>query len=180
MNAKIKALIILTIVCIFLGIIFALLPSENSHPDNRAQRNTNDAPVMITDIPVGEIQALAVTNSHGSYGIINSPNEITVVSDLDGVFSTQEMRALIYLAAHLPGIRRLDSFSLPDAADIENSLSRFTLILTGGHENNFAILRESPVSDEYLLFFEEQQSTFLISRSSAELFLRNPEDFLLP
>ena len=180
MKAKIRALIIIFIFCIFFAVTFVLLPSGRQVPGNRTTRDPNDTALMITDIPVSEIQALALSNSYGSFGIINNPAGIAAVSNLAGTFNIQEMRALVYMAGHLPGLRRLDNFSLPDAAYIANSLARFTLILAGGHENNFAILQKSPVSDDYLLFFEEQQSVFLISRSNAELFLRSPEDFLVP
>ena len=174
MKAKLRALFVLLALCIFFALNLALLPSERPVP---AALVTG---IMITNIPVSEVFALAITNSYGLFGILNSPEGITVLADLDGNFNAQEMRALIYLTANLPGLRRLDNFSPPEADGIANSLARFTLILNGGMESNFTILQQSPVSDDYLLFFEEQGSLFLISRSTAEWFLRDPEDYLVP
>ena len=179
MKAKIKALVTLLVLCVFLALTFALLPPGANAPERPGSASagpTESAAFPLTNIPVSEIQALAISNIHGSYGIINSPDGITAVSDTGVNFSVQEMRALVYLAGHLTATRHLDTF-LPKAEDIANSLARFTLILSGGRENNFAILRKSPVSDEYLLFFEEQQSVFLVSAADAEWFLRSAAEF---
>ena len=176
MKAKIRAMIVLFVLCIFFTVTFALLPS-GSQAAGRAARVAGDAALMITNIHVADIQAIAIANTYGLIGIINNPTGITVVSHLDGDFNAQHMRALVYFSGNLPGIRRLDNFPIPDAEEIENSLARFSLILTGGHEYNFAILRQSHISDDYFLFFEEQLSTFLISQSTAEWFLRDPESF---
>jgi hypothetical protein len=86
------------------------------------------------------------------------------------------MRAFVYLACNLTGTRRLDT--PPEAGDLANHLAIFTLIMTGGREYGFALLRKSPVSDDYLLFSEEHQAIFLISESHAQWFLRSAKDFL--
>ena len=179
MKAKLRAFFVLFVLCMFLAASFALLPSGRPVPAAAAKAGQEDAAIMVTNIHVGDVYALALTNRQGYFGIINNPEELTVISDLDGIFNIQEMRVLIYLSANLPALRSLDNFSLPTEEDIENSLARFTLILSGGFENNFAILQQSPVSDDYLLFFTEQQSMYLISPSTAEWFLRNPEDYIM-
>jgi hypothetical protein len=175
-----RALVILFILCVFLTAAFILIPSEKAggNAQGNAASGSAESTVPITDIPVSGIQALAITNAHGSYGIINSPDGISAVSDKSGNFSVKEMRALVFAAAHLRAMRRLDNYSPPQAEDIEKSSARFTLILSDGRENNFAILQKSPVSDGYLLYFEEQKAVFLISQSNAEWFLRSAEELL--
>ena len=179
MKTKLRALFVLLVLCMFLAAAFMLLPSGRPAPNFGARVNQEDAVIIITDIHVGDVYAMALTNRQGYLGIINNPEEIIVISDMDGSFNNQEMRALIYLSANLPALRSLDNFSIPTEEDIENSLARFTLILNGGFENNFAIIQQSPVSNDYVLFFVEQQSMYLISPSTAEWFLRNPEDYIM-
>ena len=171
MKAKVRALIILLSLCVIFGLTYALLPGERQAP----VRESADDAILITDIPVGELLALAVTNSNGSFGILNSPDGIRFVTDTDGSFSASQMRALVYLACHLTG-RTLDI--PPTADDIANSIARYTLILTGGSEINFAVLRKSPVGEDYFLFSEDHQSIFRISGKDAEWFLSSAEDFL--
>jgi hypothetical protein len=187
-KAKIRVLIILLILCVFLAAFYALLPSGSGGlpagglSAGRAGDGASpagagaDAGFTITDIPAGEVHALAISNGRGLFGVLNGPGGVIAVSDEEGPFDAAEMRALVYMACHLRGIRRLDKISL-SGADIADSLARLTIILTGGSEYNFAILRKSPVSDDYLLFSEEDQAVFLISASTAEWFLRNAADF---
>lgn len=185
MKAKIRALIVLLILCVFLAALYALLPPASGGPGTRGGAaggaspagGNGDAVFTITDIPAGEVHALAISNSRGLFGVLNGPDGVIAVSDAEGPFDTAEMRALVYMVCHLTGTRRLDNFPLSDSADIANSLARLTIILTGGREYNFAILRKSPVSDDYLLFSEEDQAVFLIPESSAEWFLRSAADF---
>jgi hypothetical protein len=163
MKAKLRALILLLILCAAMAAGYVLLPG--SSPQGAAPTL-----LKITDIPVGELKALALSNSLGVFGILNGPEGLSAVSETSLTFDVAQMRALAYAACHLNGIRRLDTFDLQEPY-IENPLARFTLILTGGRDSNFAILQKSPVGGEYLLFSEDEQCVFLISGSSAELFL---------
>jgi hypothetical protein len=176
-KAKIRALIILLILCLFLAALYTLLPAGSGGP-SPVRRDSPDTVVTITDIPAGEMQALAITNGGGIFGVLNGPGGVTAVSNRAGPFDDAKMRALVYMACHLTGIRRLDKLAPPDDGDMANSLARFTLILTGNREYNFAILRENPVGDGYFLFFAEEKSLFLIPGASAEWFLRKDTDFL--
>ena len=171
MKAKLRALIVLLSLCVIFALLYALLPGGKPAPAVAESAEVT----FITDIHVGELLALAVTNSYGSFGILNSPDGIRVVSDTEGQFSTSQLRAFVYIACHLTG-RSLDI--LPEVDDIVNSLARFTLILTGGREYHFAVLRKSPVGEDYFLFSEEHQSIFRIANTDAELFLRSAGDFL--
>ena len=175
MKAKIRALIVLSILCICLALVYIFLPDGKPAATGNIGSNT-DNPVVITDIPVSELLAIAISNSNGAFGILNNPDGITFVSDKAGSFSVSQMRAAAYTACHLPGIRDLKI--IPEAQDIANSLSRFSLILTGGREQNFYILRKSPATDDYLLFSEERQTVFLVSPADAEWFLQGAEDFM--
>jgi len=172
-KAKIRALITLSILCVFLALAYVLLPSGKSA--RGAQANVGQS-LVITDFHVSELLALAISNGYGPFGILNNPEGVAAVSDIVGSFSAAQMRAIIYLACNLTGIRRLDS--LPEPEDITKSLSFFTLILTGDREYVFALLRKSPVSEDYLLFSQEHQAIFLIPESDAQWFLRSAEDFL--
>ena len=180
MKAKIRALAVLLILCISLALTYGLLPSAKppAKPSDKAAAANAEQTITITDIPASEIQALAINNNHGTYGIINRPEGITVVPDTGANFSVRKMRALIYTASHLTGIRRLENYTIPSDDEIKNSLARFSLILSDGRENNFAILKKSPATNDYLLFFEEAKSVFVVSRSNAEWFLRGIGDFL--
>ena len=172
MKAKIRALIILLILCVFFALLYALLPGKKPAP---AELQGADETFLITDIPVSEVLAMAVSNSYGSFGILNSPDGIRAVSHIDGQYSASQLRAFVYIASHLSG-RLLDIEIGLD--DIANSIARITLILTGSREINFAILRKSPVGEDYFLFSEEHQSVFRISGTYAEWFLYSAEDFL--
>ena len=174
MKAKVRALITLSFLCVAFIFIYALIPGGKSAPSGGGQKSSDET-ILITDIPVSELLALAITNNHGSFGILNSPDGIRAVSDTDAQFDAAQMRAFIYIACHLKGIRVLDI--LPEAGDIANSIARFSLILTGGREYHFAFLRKSPVGEDYLLFSEEHQSVFVVSGSNAEWFLSNAGDF---
>ena len=170
MKAKVRALIILSLLCVILGALYAFLPGEKT-----ASGPESENAFLITDIPVSELLALAITNRHGSLGILNSPGGIRAVSDTQGDYDLSQLRALVYLACHLTG-RPLDIRA--EADDIANSLARFSLILTGGREYYFAVLRQSPVNEDYFLFSEEAQAVFLVSGSEAQWFLKGAEDFL--
>jgi hypothetical protein len=163
MNTKLRALVILLILCAALAAGYVLLPGS-------APQDASSSSVTINDIPVGELKALALSTSQGIFGILNGPDGLSAVPEASLTFDEAQMRALVYAACHLTGIRRLDTFSLQES-DIENPLARVTLILTGDRESNFAILRKSPVGSEYLLFSEDEQCVFLISASIAKLFL---------
>lgn len=175
MKAKIRALIILSILCVFLASAYALLPSGQASAAGRGAANFG-IPLIITDFHVSELLALALSNSRGPFGILNNPQGITAVSDVDGYFSAAQMRAFVYVVCNLRGTRRLDI--LPEPEEIANSLAHFSLILTGYREYRFALLRRSPVSDEYLLFSQEHQAIFLVSEPTAQWFLRGAGDFM--
>jgi hypothetical protein len=170
-KATIRALIVLFVLCVFLAALYALLPGEKAPQSAGIEGPASpDESFTITDIPSGEIRALAISGSRGSFGVINRPEGPALV-DAEGVSDAGELGALLYLAGHLSGTRRLDALPL-SAADIANSLVRITLILEGGSERRFAVLRKSPLDDGYLLFSEDEQRVYLIPESSAEWFLR--------
>ena len=174
MKAKIRALIILLSVLVLLAVCYVLLPPEKSPASDSTVQKT-DSGIMITDIHVTELLALIITNSHGSFGILNEPDNISLISGTEGSFSVSYMRAAVYLACHLPGIRQLDM--TPEAVDIANPLAAVSLFLADGSEQSFIILRKSPVGDNYLLYIADNQSVFLVSADNTGLFLAGTEDF---
>ena len=172
MNVKVRALIITTTLAVLFTLAFLLFPQRKYLP---ADKTTQDGtPVIITDIPVSEVLALALYNNYGTFGILNSPDGVQAMSANEATLSLSQMRAIVYMASHLTGIRLLENYPLPGVTEIINSTARFTLILSDSHSYNFVILQKNSIGDGYILFFEEQKVIYLISDSTAECFLQEP------
>ena len=179
MKAKIRALIVLAVLCVFLPVIYILIPDGKfaaSKPGQPAGQNKPPAPVLITDIPVNEVKAMALSNEYVTLGILNTPEGITAMPGAGKPFSPEQMRALIYKACHLTALRLLDNHPLPQKSETEKAPARFSLILSDGREYNFILLGKSSVDNNYLLYSEGQESVFLISEENARWFLANADN----
>lgn len=175
MKAKRRAITALSAACLLLLACTAALALYTPRGAQDAQ--AGGTVYEITNIPVGEIRAVAVSNAEAIYGLMQSGGEITMVSDVQGVYSAAELRALVYAACHLTGKREIRDLSAAEQYGINSPLARITLIRSDGGEVNLSLLSQNPIDGSYFLFSEEKQAIYLIPPGEAELFLRREKDF---
>jgi hypothetical protein len=174
MKAKLKALLTLFIIAVLLATAYIIIPSRNTRQLLIAEESIGES-IIVTNFAVSELLAIALTNEHGAFGILNNPEGITLVRGAEGNYSSAQMRAFVYLACNLKAASRLDI--IPESNDIANALAFFSLILSEGREYGFVLLQQSLVTSDYLLFSYEHQAVFLISQQDAAWFLRSSNDF---
>ncbi|MDR1379755.1 MAG: DUF4340 domain-containing protein [Synergistaceae bacterium] len=183
-----RTIIALSSACALFAILAFLLARYDPYDYDPYDMEESATPLEITKIevmevtafPPSEIGAIAVTNVLTSYGLMNYPTEIMVISNVSGDWSQSDLRAFVYAACHLTASRRL-----PDASPAEylgsgtdSPLAKVTLIKSDGTRVNFSILSRNETSGEYYLFFEEQQILCMITAADAEIFLQDERAFL--
>ena len=174
MRAKVYAVRILSVLCICFGIAAVMLWR---YTPNTVASQADTAVYPITEIPVGEIAAIAITNQKASFGVMLQNGVIEVVSDIQGNYDQSQLRALCYAVGHLNGSRKNTDQKSWQGFGIESPLARVTIFKTDGQSENFAVLSQNPIDQNYYLFSETHQAVYLISKREAELFLRQEEDF---
>jgi hypothetical protein len=162
--------------CILLAVLAAALALYD--PDGAETVPPVPGIFEITSIPVSEIGAAAVSNALVSYGLMNHPSGVEVVSDVYGNWSQQELRAFIGAACRLTGSRKLPDASVAETLGLNDPLARVTLIKTDGTNVKFSVLSRSEISGEYYVFSEEHQAVYMVSAADAEIFLRSESAFL--
>ncbi|MDR1967048.1 MAG: hypothetical protein LBQ36_10080, partial [Synergistaceae bacterium] len=104
------AIIVLSAVCAVMLVAMVLLISYD--PREGADGLASPPEVFeITSLSASEVGAVAVSNSAASYGLLNDPSGIRVVSGASGDYSASELRAFVYAACHLSGTREIKDLS---------------------------------------------------------------------
>lgn len=147
-------------------------------PQGETGAKQGDTIYSITNVPVDQVQAIAVSNDRAVFGLLLTGTDIELITQQPGAYSQSELRAFVYATCHLTGNQENKDLSDIQSYGFDTPLSRVTLILADGSEVNFAILRQSGMGDSYYLFSEEKQAIYLIPAMDAQLFLRSESDFL--
>ncbi len=176
MRTKIKAVRLLSLLCLCFGAASMLLWRYTPATVGQADQT---AVYEITDIPVSEITAVAITNKQASFGVMQKEGALEVVSDTEGSYDQAQLRALVYAASHLTGSRKNtdpESWAGYGYGDAQAVVSLFR---QDGSTVSFAVLMQNPIDQNYYVFSEDEQAVFLVSQKDVELFLRGDREFFI-
>ncbi len=175
MKTKIKAVKILAVLCLCFGAATLLLWR---YAPAAAGETQDTAVYEITNIPVGEITAVGVTNGKASFGVMQQGGQpLEMVSNVKGSYDQAQLRALIYAACHLTGSRKNTDPDSWEAYGYGSPQAMVSLFKADGTTVNFAILTQNPIDQNYYVFSQDEQAVYLVSKKEAELFLREEKDF---
>jgi len=133
---------------------------------------------QIVDIHVGEIAAVAVTHGDVRFGLINRSPDIIMEPPVEGEEpSREEMQAFIYRLSKLRALGEVSRKESMQAYGLEKPRSLITLILKEGEKIRLALGKENPINGSSYVAKEGEDSLYLISKSDAELFMRQQKDF---
>lgn len=180
MITKIRAIKLLTLTAAVLLICTGLLTfyvRGKSGALTEAAGGTKEAVYEITNIPVSEVAALAITNTKTRFGLLIKGEELEVVSDVQGSYSLSELRSLIYAAAHLTGSRKITDMTSAGQYGMDQPLASVSLIKTDGTQVDLSLLSQNPMDGNYYLYANAEQAIYLIPANIAELFMRQETDF---
>lgn len=130
---------------------------------------------MAVQINSGDVQAVVLSNSSGTFAYLNTPMGIVADGDSSGdLYSQQKLISLVYGLTHIEADMEVGSdaaeefgFSSPNAQAsilLENDTVRLTLG------------RKSPVSDAYYLMNGESGKVYIIPSDGAELMMQPADD----
>lgn len=180
MIAKIKAIKLLSLTVAALVICTGLLtfyPPGKQAGSGSGSRDMQEAIYEITNVPVSEVAALAVTNSKARFGLLIKGEELELVSDVQGDYSLTELRSLIYAAAHLTGSRKITDLTNAEQYGMNQPSASISLIKTDGTQLDLSLLSQNSMDGNYYLHSKTDQAIYLIPANVAELFLRQEKDF---
>lgn len=137
---------------------------------------TSEQKKIITEISVGEIQAVVLKNISGSIGLWNLADGILVEGEDTTVYSQSKLITLIYQMAHMRAERTVEAknesiseFGMEDpTAIVSLLLPEETIHLFLG--------RKSPISDEYYLKREGDPQLFMINGDLAKQMQQSVSD----
>lgn len=123
---------------------------------------------IITEISVGEIQAVVLKNASGSIGLWNLADGVLVEGEDTAVYSQSKLITLIYQMAHMTAERTVEVKDETVAEfGIEDPLAVVSLLLPDKTVHLF-LGRKSPVSNEYYLKRDGDSRLFMIDGELAE------------
>lgn len=176
MIAKRRAIQILSLVVVVLAVSAGLLAAYSPAGSGGAD-GAEEAVYPITDISVSQVAALAITNEMCKFGVMMKDGEIEVVSEVQGSYSTTELRSLVYAAAHLTGSRKISDLSDGEQYGMEKPLASLSLILTDGSQIDLFLLKENPLDGNYYMYAPADQAIYVVPADVAGIFLRSETDF---
>lgn len=180
MIAKIKAikLLVLTVAVLLICAGFLTFYASGRQGDTgKGSGGVQEAVFEITNIPVNEVAALAITNAKTRFGLLIKDDELEMVSDIQGNYSLTELRSLIYAAAHLVGSRKITDLTNAEQYGMNQPAASISLIKTDGTQLDLSLLSQNPMDGNYYLHPKTDQAIYLIPANVAELFLRQEADF---
>ncbi len=130
----------------------------------------------VTDMSVASIRAIAVSNESGVFGLINSPEGVTVATAEQKSFNATIINSYIYGLSKLKAKQLIDGNA--DDFGLANPLSQITIIDSEGLQREFVLLSKAAVSDDYYLLSVQENQIFLVDESQASLFLSSVLDFV--
>lgn len=177
MKQKRKALLILWTMVLLLAVGTATLAF---YQPNAEAEDEQTAVWQITDISVSEVGALAITNSHGTFGVLsyNGALELVTQNEADGEHaSVSELRSLVYTVSHLSSSKKLSAPASLAQYGYDSPTATVVLMLNDGSQLTLRLLMQSSMDGGYYLYREDTKELFLLDAATASFLLRSPLDF---
>lgn len=142
-----------------------------SFAEEPGKKENEETEIVVTDISVGSVQAVALNNESGSIGLFNLADGILVEGADAADYSQSKLITLIYTLSHLKAERIVDDSSALNGAEdmygLKNPQAQVSLLLK---EETVRLLlgRKSPISEEYYLQVEGKPQIYMIDGEAAE------------
>lgn len=185
MKKKRRALYILLAAAIAFGAGTAVLNISPADNERRSAEET-DMPCVVTDIPLSQLSAIAVTNSDCSLGLLPIGENVELVladetgklvsSELE--FSQSEARSTVYMLCHITGTRELPMPKDKDDYGYSTPLANLSFILSDKTQREFLLGSEIPGDRGYYLFDIGADRLYIVGNDTAALLLRTQKDFI--
>lgn len=132
--------------------------------------------VEITDFGVGEIQGLVLKNSMGTIALINTPGGIILQEDQAEQYSQDKLKILVYTISHLTARRQInDSAFYMKEFGMDHPLAQVSILLSE-RIVRLKLGRQNPVTEEYYIAVEGENTFYMIDRDIAKLMLQSISD----
>lgn len=136
--------------------------------EKKAMVKASEPESVITEISVGEIQAVALKNASGSIGLWNLADGVLVEGEDTALYSQSKLITLIYQMAHMKAERTVEvKDEVISEFGMEGPTAIASLLLPEETIHLF-LGRKSPISDEYYLKREGDSQLFMINGDLAE------------
>lgn len=178
MKEKRKALRILWALVLALAVGTAALAFY--HPAADTQEADEPAVWQVTDLSVADVGALAITNGHGTFGVLSYNGALELVTQdetLGQHASTSELRSLVYTVSHLTATKKLPADAPLAQYGYDSPAATVVVLCNDGSELTLRLLTQSSLDGGYYLYREDTAELFLLDGTTAALLLRSPLDF---
>lgn len=179
MREKRRALHILWALVLALAVGTAALALY--HPAAQVQETDETAVWQVTDISVADVGALAITNGHGTFGVLSYDGVLELVTqDAAGGqhASATELRSLVYTVSHLSSAKKLPAETPLAQYGYDSPEATVVVMCNDGSQLTLRLLMQSSLDGGYYLYREDTAELFLLDEATAALLLRSPLDFI--
>lgn len=179
MKEKRRALHILWALVLALAVGTAALAFY--HPAAQVQPEDETAVWQVTDLSVADVGALAITNSHGTFGVLsyNGVLELVTQDESEGQHaSATELRSLVYTVSHLTATRKLPADAPLAQYGYDSPAATVVVLCNDDSQLTLRLLMQSSLDGGYYLYREDTAELFLLDEATAALLLRSPLDFI--
>ena len=140
------------------------------------QSTEKEPDIQITDLKVGNVQALVMQNGSGTIGLFNLPEGIQVEGRDTQLYAQEKLKQLVYSMAHLQAQREVDTGTHALAEyGLDEPRAQVSLLL---EDQTLRLLlgRENPLSGEYYLKRQDSDRVWMVDADTAGLILQSVED----
>lgn len=141
-----------------------------------AEETAADPDLLVTDIPVGQVQALVLHNESGAIGLWNMADGVQVEGADAKDYAQSKLKTLIYKMAHLTAAKEVDAqLGELEKYGLDAPAAQASLLLQDATVR-LQLGRANPISGEYYLKNETDDRVFLVDSFTAGLMLQSVQD----
>ena len=134
--------------------------------------------VMITDMNVGSLAAAALSNASGSAALMVDGGRIVLLDAPQGAeMSDQNLKAFLYLMAHMPAVRTLGTIADPAEFGFDSYTAAVALLGLDGSRTRLFLGSEAPFDAGWYLMREGDDTLYLVDEWTAQMMQYGVNDF---
>ena len=167
-NRQIPILVVLLIITTVCGLYFFV--------QKRGIANQELSTTVATDFSMGEVQGLVVKNAAGTIALINTPGGVILQDDEENQYAQNKLKTLVYTISHLTAQRQISSTeAAAKEFGIADPLAQVSILLPESTVR-LKLGRQNPISEEYYLSVEGNDTLYMIDSDTANLMLQSTQD----
>lgn len=158
-----------------LVLLACLLALQASRPATEPQE---EQPVMITDLHVGGLSAVASSVGEARTAFMMSGEEIILLdAPQDAQMSDRLIKAYVYRMAHMPAQRTLGTIGDPAEYGFDAYTAAVALLGGDGSRTRLFLGDEAPFGGQWYLMREGDDTLYLIDEMTAQMMRCTADDF---